>query len=101
MTTAVLKKQKTPAESERIGPECNGMIMSPHDFDNADFDDFWRFELVNGVLVVSPIPSPSEAGRNEGLGHLLLSYQEHHPQGSCLDASLPESTQDRPKSSSP
>ncbi len=73
-----------------IGPGCNGVIMVPREFDSAEFEEGWRFELVNDVLVVSPMPSEIEAGPNEKLMHLLLSYQEHHPQGSFLDASLPE-----------
>jgi hypothetical protein len=36
-----------------------------------------------------PIPLPVVAGPNELLGHLLLTYQENHPQGSGLDDTLP------------
>jgi hypothetical protein len=37
-----------------------------------------------------PIPLPEVAGPNELLGHLLLAYQENHPQGSALDDTLPQ-----------
>jgi hypothetical protein len=37
-----------------------------------------------------PIPLPEVAGPNELLGHLLLTYQESHPQGSSLDDTLPQ-----------
>src|SRR5262245_45115315 len=84
MATAVLKHTRT------FGPESAGILMTPQEFDRADFDENWVFELINGVLVVSPIPLESEVGPNEMLGHLLLSCQEHHPQGSALDATLPE-----------
>jgi len=33
---------------------------------------------------------PQEAGPNELLGHWLLSYKDHHPQGSILNATLME-----------
>lgn len=84
MTAATLQKQRL------IGPEANGRLMSPAEFDRADFEDGWRFELINGVLVVSPVPSESEADPNEELGHWLRNYQELHPQGSALDATLGE-----------
>jgi Uma2 family endonuclease len=72
------------------GPGDNGILMSPQEFDRADFVEGWRYELINGVLVVSPIPSDSEVDPNEELGHMLRNYQEDHPQGSVLDATLPE-----------
>ena len=50
----------------------------------------WRYELINGVLVVSPTPSRQERGPNQTLGRWLENYQESHPQGSALDATLPE-----------
>lgn len=85
MTTATLKKQ--PRD---IGPEANGAIMTPEEFDRASFSEDWRFELVNGVLVVSPIPSEGEVDPNEELGRWLRNYQADHPQGSALDKTLPE-----------
>lgn len=85
MTTAVLKKPTRP-----YGPEANGLKMSPEEFDRAEFQEGWRYELVNGVVVVSPIPSEGEVDPNEELGHWLRTYQESHPQGSSLDKTLPE-----------
>jgi Uma2 family endonuclease len=52
----------------------------------------WRYELINEVLVVSPIPSRNERDANEELGRWLRNYQESHPQGSALDATISEET---------
>src|SRR5262249_8869999 len=84
MATATLKRSRT------FGPESAGILMTPQEFDRADFDENWVFELINGVLVVSPIPLESEVDPNEELGYLLRAYKEYHPQGSALDATLPE-----------
>ncbi len=74
-----------------IGPESAGVLLSPEEFDAvADFAEGYRYELVRGVLVVTPIPSEMEAGPNETLGGLLFLYRELHPLGQALDLTLPE-----------
>ena len=75
----------------RVSPSCAGVRMTPEEFDAlANFDDRYRYELVRGVLVVTPPPGPAERGPNDLLGHLLLTYKENHPQGFHLDDTLPE-----------
>jgi Uma2 family endonuclease len=65
--------------------------MTPEEFDAiTNYDDRYRYELVRGVLVVTPPPAEAERDPNEELGHLLRSYKEHHPQGAALDKTLPE-----------
>ena len=71
-------------------PEVAGITMTPDEFDNADFDRGFRYELIRGVVVVSPMTSPFERGPNELLGYWLLDYQRRHPQGSVLDGTLSE-----------
>ena len=66
------------------GPGCNGIRMTPREFDRAEFEPGYRYELINGVLVVSPIPSESESDPNEELGRWLRNYQESHPLGAAL-----------------
>jgi Uma2 family endonuclease len=89
MPTATLtRKRKTP--SPTFGLDSNGILMTPEEFNNGDFEDGWCYELINGVLIVSPIPSEQEVGPNEFLGYLLLTYKEQHPQGKSLDGTLPE-----------
>ncbi len=75
----------------RIAAGSAGLRLSAEEFDAiTEFDDRYRYELIHGVLVVNPIPSEAEADPNEELGHLLRTYQEQHPRGGILDATLPE-----------
>jgi Uma2 family endonuclease len=86
MPAVTLPKKKT----HTFGLESNGILMTPQEFDRADFDECWRYELINGVLIVSPIPSEQEADPNEELGYLLRNYQNTHPEGKSLDCTLSE-----------
>jgi Uma2 family endonuclease len=74
----------------RLGPRSAGLLLTPKEFDRATGIKGWRYELINGVLVVSPTPSRKERHPNEFLGHWLWSYREQHPQGSALDMTLQE-----------
>jgi Uma2 family endonuclease len=75
----------------KLGPESAGVLMTPEEFDAVDeWDDNYRYELINGVLVVSPLPLEQEADPNQLLGYLLLRHRADHPQGSALDKTLPE-----------
>src|ERR1700730_13341407 len=75
----------------RIRPSCAGLRMTPDEFDAiTDYDERYRYELVHGVLVVTPIPSEAEADPNEELGYWLRNYRDQHPQGSILNLTLPE-----------
>ena len=65
-------------------------MLTPAEFDHARVQEGWRYELINGVLVVSPTPSRQERGPNETLSHWLENYGDDHPHGSALDATLPE-----------
>jgi Uma2 family endonuclease len=74
-----------------LGPESAGMLMTPEEFDAVTvYDDGYRYELIRGVLVVTPIPSEAEASPNDELGAMLRQYQREHPQGAALDETLPE-----------
>ena len=87
-------KRRTPTkpkpEVPRYGPSANGRLMSPREFDRGDFERGWRYELVNGVLIVSPSPVLNERDPNEELGRILRNYQEYHPQGGALDVTVSE-----------
>jgi Uma2 family endonuclease len=85
MATATPKTRRL-----RLGPRSAGLLLTPAEFDRARVQEGWRYELINGVLVVSPTPSRQERGPNETLGHWLQNYQERHPHGRALDATLPE-----------
>ena len=74
-----------------LGPDAAGVLMTPEEFDALEeYDENYRYELVHGVLVVTPIPLAEETGPNELLGYLLLYYRQFHPQGSALDHTLPQ-----------
>jgi Uma2 family endonuclease len=86
MATATVKRVRI------LGPGSAGILMTPREFDRAEFVEGWRYELINGVLVVSSTPLRNERDPNQYLGYLLLIYQETHPHGYALDATLPEET---------
>jgi Uma2 family endonuclease len=81
-----------PAEPTFVlGPEHAGMLMTPEEFDAIkDWDEEYCYELIHGVVVVTPIPLESEVDPNEELGHWLRAYREQHPQGQALDKTLAE-----------
>jgi Uma2 family endonuclease len=85
MATAILKK---PARI--YGPDSAGIMMTPREFDRAECVEGYRYELINGVLVVSSTPSLNERDPNQALGRWLLNYQEEHSQGSSLDFTIHE-----------
>lgn len=94
MATATLtRKRKRPTPQYKFGLGSSGILMTPEEFDAIDYEDVdpcWKYELINGVFVVSPLPFPQETDPNEELGRWLRNYQEDHPQGKALDKTLPE-----------
>ncbi len=74
-----------------LGPEHAGTMMTPEEFDAIEeYDENFCYELVHGVLVVTPRPLAEETDPNEELGGWLRNYQKGHPQGSALDMTLPQ-----------
>jgi Uma2 family endonuclease len=83
--------QKSKAKPIKLTKSCNGMLMTPAEFDAVtDYDDRFVYELIHGVLIVSPVRGEAERDPNEELGFLLRSHQRSHPQGSLLDKTLSE-----------
>ncbi len=74
----------------QLGPQSAGLLLTAKEFDRARFQEGWRYELINGVLIVSPTPSRQERHPNEQLGYWLRQYQEGHTHGSSLDLTLAE-----------
>ena len=54
-TVSLGKPRQQPRTKLFFGPEDNGLLLTPAEFDEADFDDDYRFELITGVLIVSPV----------------------------------------------
>jgi Uma2 family endonuclease len=73
-----------------FGPRDAGAPLTLDEFEAADFEEGFRYELIHGVLVVSPPPLEEERSANQHLGHWLLHYKEIHSRGSALDDTLPE-----------
>lgn len=70
-----------------------GIHLTPEEFDAiGEVDREYRYELINGRLIVTPPPLEGERGPNEELGRRLLNYRDFDPQGSALDDTLPEHT---------
>jgi Uma2 family endonuclease len=62
-----------------FGPYSTGTLMTPREFDRAEFEEGWRYELINGRLIVAPIPLENERDPNEELGYLLRTYWQRYP----------------------
>ena len=77
---------------ERLGPGSAGIVMTPREFDAARFLPHFRYELINGVLIVSPPAADAEADPNDELGYLLRLHRDSHPAGSTIDDTMPERT---------
>lgn len=88
MSTAPAKPAKVG--QLRLGPRSAGLLLTPAEFDRATGVRGWRYELIHGVLIVSPTPSRKERTPNDYLGHCLWAYREQHPQGAALDMTVPE-----------
>jgi Uma2 family endonuclease len=73
-----------------LGPRDAGMPMNLDEFEDADYELGFRYELINGVLAVTPPPLEEERDANEELGYMLRDYQKSNPQGKSLDLILPE-----------
>lgn len=88
---SVIEPELSPTRP--LGPWANGVSLSAEEFDSAtDWDDDYRYELVRGMLIVSPAPGEGERGPNSELGYLLLDYKYRHPSGNSLDETLEEQT---------
>ena len=85
MSTAAPKVRRL-----RLGPRSAGMLLTRKEFDRARGQEGWRYELINGVLIVSPTPAPEERHPNDRLGQWLWNYRDQQPQGTSHDSTLPE-----------
>lgn len=73
----------------RLGPDSAGMLMTPEEFDAiTEYDEDYNYELVHGVLVVTPFAGPAERSPNDLLGYWLQKYAYEHPRGSALVETL-------------
>jgi Uma2 family endonuclease len=84
MATAILSTEIP------LGPRDAGLPMTLDEFEAADFERGFRYELIHGVLVVSPPPLEQERDANDELGYWLRTYKDRHANGHLLDLTVPE-----------
>ena len=60
---SVLEIDEANPSSLVLGPALAGTLMSPQEFDGADAaDENFKYELIQGMLVVTPPPLEESAG---------------------------------------
>ena len=80
-------------EGLALTPELAGTLMTPEEFDSAiDWEEGFVFELIHGVLVVSPPPGIGERAPTDLLAQLLRNYADQHPQGDSFLYTVSEHT---------
>jgi len=80
------------ATGYRLRPDMAGMRLASDEFDASTSTRGHRYELIQGVLVVTPMPGLRELDPNDHLGFLLRTYRETHPLGDHLDLTVAEMT---------
>jgi Uma2 family endonuclease len=81
----------TASKAIRLNLGSAGLRLTPEEFDSVkQVDERFAYELINGVVVVSRIPSNAEADPNGELEYLLRHYKKTHPLGASLDKTLGE-----------
>ena len=71
-----------------LGPRDAGLPMTFEEFDAAGGEKGYRYELIHGVLIVTPPPAEQERDENQELGYLLRVYHDQHPDGKAFGMSL-------------
>lgn len=92
---ATTRTQTVVTPRHRLGLRSSGVAMTAAEFDAlrpGHFSRSFRYELINGLLIVTPPPGNAEVDPNDELGYLLRTYCDSHPDGSSLDLTLPEQT---------
>ncbi len=79
--STILEQPETVFDAEsppiRLGPESNGMRLTREEFlAIQEADELYRYELLHGVVIVTPFPSASERGANGQLGYWLFVGQK-------------------------
>jgi len=83
----------------RLGPESSGLAMTKDEFRAVEeWDEHYRYELIHGVVIVSPPPAEGERGPNGELDYWLRLYRDTHPEGSSFNDTLFEQEIDTGKS---
>ena len=82
-----------------LSPEDAGRRLTPRRFDEADFEEGWRYELIQEVLVVTPIPRKASRGLAGKLIQWLQNYADRLGKGIEFLTALFEETIELPNGS--
>jgi len=63
-----------------IGPKDNGRRMNLDDFDQAEGQEGFHFELSRGIVTVTDVPRPSHGAVVAALRDMLVIYKKDHPE---------------------
>jgi Uma2 family endonuclease len=74
----MLKAAKKPRKKIRIGPEDDGRRMSLVDFDHAEVQEGYLYELGKGILEVSNVPKISHGKQVQEIRNQFVVYQIEH-----------------------
>ena len=69
----------TIATPLRIGPADHGRMMTLEEFEEADFEVGYRYELARGVLEVSDVPGEPHAVIVWIILRAIAAYDRDHP----------------------
>lgn len=74
-----LTSTATDGRWPEIGPDDSGRLMTLEEFGRAREIDGYTYELIDGVLIVSPAPKPNHATWVREVQQQLEVYSERHP----------------------
>ena len=75
------RRPKSPARRDcSLGPEDEGRALSADEFAEAEYREPWRYERVDGRLIVMPPSGPGHREASEPLRDHLGAYRLAHPE---------------------
>jgi len=72
MSTAMLSRLQ-------IGPADHDLSITEEDFDSAEFEEGFLYEIIEGKVYVSPLPNYPEAYLESWMLQKLFGYSAQHP----------------------
>jgi Uma2 family endonuclease len=72
------QKESAMSTMLRIGPRDHGREMTYEDFMDGDYEEGYKYELIEGRLYVVPGADPSHDRSEKHIYHALVSYWQTH-----------------------